>query len=89
MTNTIVPTRRYLSGPLVCEKFSRAKPWLYRILNSDPTFPRGIKFGTGHPVWDDAALDAWFATQAGYAPTETPRKRGHPSGSRNVIRPAV
>ena len=76
-----LPTERYLSIARVCDKFSRAKSWLYYTMKNDPTFPKPIRLGTW-PVFKESELEAWLVLQA-QRPQPAPQERG--KFSRKVI----
>ncbi len=60
---TIEP--RYITATQVCTYISMSRTHLYRLIKSDPTFPKKILFSEGKGLFDRVQLDEWIKSRAG------------------------
>lgn len=51
-------SKRYLTAPQTCKRYSRGQVWPWRILKSDPDFPRPIVIAKRR-YFVEAELDAY------------------------------
>lgn len=51
---------KYLTATNVYRYLGISRGFLYKIMNSDPTFPKGLFLSKNKKVYDKSALDNWL-----------------------------
>jgi predicted DNA-binding transcriptional regulator AlpA len=55
---------KYLTATNVYKYLGISKGFLYKLINSDPTFPKGLSLTSNKKVYDKNDLDLWLRNRS-------------------------